>query len=76
MELLKDVIKKYESGEAFGLRIQLLDKDEGMVDPHALKMANVFIQIKYSDEKMMTYLINISYCGFSRNWQIFSLRSV
>lgn len=49
MELLGDIIKKYEKGGKFYLRIQLLDNDEEMVDAHAVTIANVCIWVKYSN---------------------------
>lgn len=66
MEYLKDVIKKYENGETFGLRIQL-DKDEEMVDAHAVKTANVCFWRAYFDEKIINDCYIYPTAALSRN---------
>lgn len=66
MEYLRDIIKKYENGEAFSLRIQL-DKDEEVVDAHAVKTANVCFWMAYHDEKMINDYYIYSTAALSRN---------
>lgn len=41
MKFLGSVIKKYEKGEHFYLRIQLVDNDEEILDEHAATIADV-----------------------------------